>query len=63
MTDNTRRTASRAAESPELRIRQKRGQVTYDALIDTARWMAGVLGKPPTASVSRAGGFPKPAAG
>ncbi len=33
-----------------------------DALIAAARWMAGVLGKPPTASVSRAGGFPKPAA-
>ncbi|MDX9997198.1 MAG: hydroxymethylglutaryl-CoA lyase [Phenylobacterium sp.] len=32
----------------------------YDlaALIETAQWMAGVLGKPPTASVSRAGGFP-----
>lgn len=29
-----------------------------DALIATAQWMAGVLGKPPTASVSRAGGFP-----
>ena len=28
------------------------------ALIETAQWMAGVLGKPPTASVSRAGGFP-----
>jgi AcrR family transcriptional regulator len=26
----------RAASSPELRIRQKRGQVTYDALIETA---------------------------
>jgi hydroxymethylglutaryl-CoA lyase len=33
-----------------------------DRLIETARWMAGVLGKPPAASVSRAGGFPKPAA-
>ena len=30
-----------------------------DALIATARWMAGLLGKPPAASVSRAGGFPK----
>jgi hydroxymethylglutaryl-CoA lyase len=32
----------------------------YDlaALIETARWIAGVLGKPPAASVSRAGGFP-----
>ena len=30
-----------------------------DALIDTAQWMAGLLGKPPAASVSRAGGFPK----
>ena len=32
----------------------------YDlgALIDTARWMATILGKPPAASVSRAGGFP-----
>jgi hydroxymethylglutaryl-CoA lyase len=32
----------------------------YDlpALIDTAQWMAGVLGKPPAASVSRAGVFP-----
>jgi hydroxymethylglutaryl-CoA lyase len=32
----------------------------YDlaALIETAQWMAGVLGKPPTASLSRAGGFP-----
>ena len=29
-----------------------------DALIGTARWMAGILGKPPAASVSRAGGFP-----
>ncbi len=27
-------------------------------LIDTAKWMAGILGKPPAASVSRAGGFP-----
>ena len=34
----------------------------YDlpALIDTARWMAGLLGKPPAASVSRAGVFPGP---
>jgi hydroxymethylglutaryl-CoA lyase len=31
-----------------------------DGLIGTARWMAGVLGKPPAASVSRAGGFPAP---
>ena len=32
----------------------------YDlgGLISTAKWMAGILGKPPTASVSRAGGFP-----
>ena len=38
MTDNTRRIAPSAAsrEGPELRIRQKRGQVTYDALLDTA---------------------------
>jgi hydroxymethylglutaryl-CoA lyase len=27
-------------------------------LIETARWMAQILGKPPAASVSRAGGFP-----
>ena len=27
-------------------------------LIDTARWASGLLGKPPAASVSRAGGFP-----
>jgi len=35
----------------------------YDlpALIDTARWMAEILGKPPAASVSRAGLFPLPA--
>ncbi len=32
-----------------------------DALIGTAKWMAGVLGKPPAASVSRAGVFPIPA--
>jgi hydroxymethylglutaryl-CoA lyase len=31
-----------------------------DGLIGTAKWMAGILGKPPTASVSRAGGFPVP---
>jgi hydroxymethylglutaryl-CoA lyase len=31
-----------------------------DGLIGTAKWMAGILGKPPTASVSRAGGFPSP---
>jgi hydroxymethylglutaryl-CoA lyase len=30
-----------------------------DRLIAAADWMAGILGKPPTASVSRAGGFPK----
>ena len=29
-----------------------------DALIETARWVSGLLGKPPAASVSRAGGFP-----
>ena len=29
-----------------------------DRLIETARWMSGVLGKPPTAAVSRAGPFP-----
>jgi hydroxymethylglutaryl-CoA lyase len=36
----------------------------YDlpGLIDTAKWMAGLLGKPPAASVSRAGVFPIPAA-
>ncbi|MDE2487148.1 MAG: hydroxymethylglutaryl-CoA lyase [Alphaproteobacteria bacterium] len=33
-----------------------------DALIRTTEWMAQILGKPPTASVSRAGGFPRPAA-
>jgi len=35
-------------------------QTTYDlgGLIDTAKWMSGLLGKPPAASVSRAGGFP-----
>ena len=33
----------------------------YDlaGLIDTAQWMAGILGKPPTAALSRAGGFPR----
>ena len=38
ITDSTRRTAQRLtpATGPELRIRQKRGQVTYDALLDTA---------------------------
>lgn len=38
MTDQTRKVALSAtpAATPELRIRQKRGQVTYDALIDTA---------------------------
>ena len=32
----------------------------YDltALIATAKWMSGILGKPPAASVSRAGLFP-----
>ncbi len=36
----------------------------YDlgGLIATAKWMAGILGKPPAASVSRAGLFPMPAA-
>lgn len=29
-----------------------------DRLVETARWMAEILGKPPAASVSRAGGFP-----
>jgi hydroxymethylglutaryl-CoA lyase len=29
-----------------------------DGLIGTAKWMSGILGKPPTASVSRAGKFP-----
>ena len=29
-------------------------------LIDTAKWMSGLLGKPPAASVSRAGVFPTP---
>jgi hydroxymethylglutaryl-CoA lyase len=35
----------------------------YDlpALINTAKWMAEILGKPPAASVSRAGVFPLPA--
>jgi hydroxymethylglutaryl-CoA lyase len=32
-----------------------------EALIDTAQWMAGILGKPPTAQVSRAGVFPRAA--
>ena len=32
-----------------------------DGLIGTAQWMAGILGKPPAASVSRAGVFPMPA--
>jgi AcrR family transcriptional regulator len=38
MKNDTRRTVLSAtpATSPELRIRQKRGQITYDALIDTA---------------------------
>ena len=29
-------------------------------LIDTARWMSGLLGKPPAAALSRSGGFPPP---
>jgi len=35
----------------------------YDltALIATAKWMSGLLGKPPSAAVSKAGGFPVPA--
>jgi len=35
-------------------------ETTYDlgALIETAQWMAPILGKPPAASVSRAGVFP-----
>jgi len=33
-----------------------------DGLIGTAQWMAGILGKPPAASVSRAGSFPMPTA-
>lgn len=42
MTDQTRRAAHSAAPpAAELRIRQKRGQVTYDALIDTAFKMLG----------------------
>jgi hydroxymethylglutaryl-CoA lyase len=32
-----------------------------EGLIATAKWMAGILGKPPAASVSRAGLFPIPA--
>jgi len=38
MKNDTRKAAARSApaSSPELRIRQKRGKVTYDALIDTA---------------------------
>ncbi|MDP3173444.1 MAG: hydroxymethylglutaryl-CoA lyase, partial [Phenylobacterium sp.] len=31
-----------------------------DGLIETAKWMSGFLGKPPAASVSRAGVFPMP---
>jgi hydroxymethylglutaryl-CoA lyase len=31
-----------------------------DGLIATAKWMSQILGKPPAASVSRAGGFPRP---
>lgn len=30
-----------------------------DVLIETARWVSALLGKPPAASVSRAGGFPE----
>jgi hydroxymethylglutaryl-CoA lyase len=33
-----------------------------DGLIGTAQWMAGILGKPPAAFVSRAGTFPVPTA-
>jgi hydroxymethylglutaryl-CoA lyase len=33
-----------------------------DRLIETARWVTGLLGKAPSAAVSRAGPFPKPAA-
>jgi hydroxymethylglutaryl-CoA lyase len=33
-----------------------------DALIETANWVTPLLGKSPTAAVSRAGGFPKAAA-
>ena len=35
-------------------------ETSYDLgrLIETAKWMSGLLGKPPAASVSRAGGFP-----
>jgi AcrR family transcriptional regulator len=36
MKNDTRFTSAVPASSPELRIRQKRGQVTYDALIETA---------------------------
>jgi AcrR family transcriptional regulator len=36
MEDNTAIAPSGPAASPELRIRQKRGRVTYDALIETA---------------------------
>jgi hydroxymethylglutaryl-CoA lyase len=42
----------------------ERGGFTTDydleKLIETAQWMSGLLGKPPAASVSRAGAFPKP---
>jgi hydroxymethylglutaryl-CoA lyase len=42
----------------------ERGGFTTDydlgKLIETAQWMSGLLGKPPAASVSRAGGFPTP---
>jgi hydroxymethylglutaryl-CoA lyase len=35
-------------------------ETSYDlgSLIETAKWMSGILGKPPAASVSRAGVFP-----
>jgi hydroxymethylglutaryl-CoA lyase len=33
-----------------------------DQLVETARWVTGLLGKAPSAAVSRAGPFPKPAA-
>jgi hydroxymethylglutaryl-CoA lyase len=29
-----------------------------ERLIETGRWVSDLLGKPPTAAVSRAGGFP-----
>jgi hydroxymethylglutaryl-CoA lyase len=33
-----------------------------DRLIDTAQWVSALLGKPPTAALSKAGGFPQPRA-